>query len=56
MAQIVDDAKHNANLFGPGNGITIEGIEHPVSWFQKGPLDLALYIPYTLHIAPLASH
>jgi hypothetical protein len=55
VTQIVADAKHNADLFGPGYGITIEGLERPVSWYQKDPLDLALYIPYTLHIAPLAS-
>jgi hypothetical protein len=56
VTQIVADAKHNAELFGPGYGITIEGLERPVSWYQKGPLDLALFIPYTLHIAPLGSH
>jgi hypothetical protein len=56
VTRIVADAKHNADLFGPGYGITIEGLERPVSWYQKNPLDLALYIPYTLHIAPLSSH
>jgi hypothetical protein len=56
VTQIVADAKHTADLFGSGYGITIEGLERPVSWYQKGPLDLALYIPYTLHIAPLTSH
>jgi len=56
VTRIVADAKHNADLFGPGYGITIEGLERPVSWYQKDPLDLALYIPYTLHIAPLSSH
>jgi hypothetical protein len=56
VTRIVADAKHNADLFGSGYGITIEGLERPVSWYQKDPLDLALYIPYTLHIAPLSSH
>jgi hypothetical protein len=53
VTKIVADARHTADLFGAGYGVTIEGLEHPVSWYQKGPLDLALYIPYTLHIAPL---
>ncbi|MGH6872565.1 MAG: hypothetical protein ACREHE_13775 [Rhizomicrobium sp.] len=52
VTQIVADARHTADLFGAGYGITIEGLEHPVTWSQQGPLDLALYIPYTLHIAP----
>jgi hypothetical protein len=52
IARIVADARHTADLFGSGYGITIEGLERPVTWYQKGPLDLALYIPYTLHIAP----
>jgi hypothetical protein len=54
MALIVADAKHTADAFGTGYGINIEGLEHQVSWYQKGPLDLGLYIPYTLKITPLA--
>jgi hypothetical protein len=52
MSKIVADAKHTAELFGSGYGITVEELERPVTWNQIGPLDLALYIPYTLHIAP----
>ncbi len=52
ITDVVADARHTADLFGAGYGITIEGLERPVTWSQKGPLDLALYIPYTLHIAP----
>ena len=50
---IVDDAKHTADLFGPGNGIAIDGLEQQVAWYQKGPLDLGLFIPYKLRIIPL---
>ncbi|HEY2070771.1 MAG TPA: hypothetical protein VGG48_14545 [Rhizomicrobium sp.] len=52
ITRIVADSKHTAELFGPGYAITTDGLEHPVTWFQKGPLDLALYIPYVSHIAP----
>jgi hypothetical protein len=55
IGQIVSSANHTAQLFGPGYGVTIEGLEHTVSWYQKGPLDLALYIPYSLHISPLSA-
>jgi hypothetical protein len=54
LAKIADDAKRAAALFGPGYGISTEGLEHTVAWYQKGPLDLALYIPYTLKITPVA--
>lgn len=50
---IVDDAKHTADMFGAGNGIAIEGLEQQVAWYQKGPLDLGLFIPYKLKITPL---
>ncbi|HEY0302770.1 MAG TPA: hypothetical protein VGC36_15595 [Rhizomicrobium sp.] len=50
---IVDDARRAADAFGPGYGIAIEGLEHQVAWYQKGPLDLGLYIPYALKIAPV---
>jgi hypothetical protein len=53
LAKIVDDAKRAAALFGAGYGITMEGLERPINYYQKGPLDLALYIPYTMKIAPL---
>ena len=54
IALIVADAKHTAELFGPGNGVHVDGLEHRVSWYQKGPLDLALYIPYTMKLSPNA--
>jgi hypothetical protein len=54
IAMIVSDAKHTAEMFGPANGVDVEGLEHRVSWYQKGPLELALYIPYTLKITPVA--
>lgn len=53
IAQIVSDARHTADMFGPTEGVTVEGLERRVTWYQKGPLDLALYIPYTLKIAPI---
>jgi len=55
MAMIVADAQHTAEGFGPGYGVSIEGLEHQVSWYQKGPLDLGLYIPYAMKIEPQTS-
>jgi hypothetical protein len=55
ISQIVAQSKKTAELFGSGYSISVDGLEHPVSWNQKGPLDLALYIPYMLHVAPLGA-
>jgi hypothetical protein len=53
LAKVVEDAKHAEAQFGADYGVTIEGLERPVQWFQKGPLDLGLYISYSLKIGPL---
>lgn len=52
IAKVAEDAKRTAALFGPEYVVHIEGLQHPLAWYQKGPLDLALYIPYSLTIAP----
>jgi len=52
IAKIADDAKKTAAPFGPDYQVRIEGLQHPIEWYQKGPLDLALYIPYALTVAP----
>ncbi|HEY0283532.1 MAG TPA: hypothetical protein VGC27_13020 [Rhizomicrobium sp.] len=52
IAKVAKDAKQTAALFGADYAVRIEGLQHPIAWYQKGPLDLALYIPYTLTIAP----
>jgi hypothetical protein len=30
----------------------LEGLENRVTWYQYGPLQLALFIPYALEIMP----
>ena len=52
IAKVAEDAKRTAALFGPEYVVHVEGLQHPIAWYQKGPLDLALYIPYSLTIAP----
>ena len=56
ITKIVAQSKKTSDLFGAGYGVSIDGLEHVVAWYQKGPLDLALYIPYSLHVAPLTAH
>jgi hypothetical protein len=56
VSRIAAQSKKAAELFGPGYGVSIDGLERSVSWVQTGPLDLALYISYSLRVAPLGSH
>lgn len=46
IALIAADAKRSAGAFGEVYGAKIDGLHLPVSWYQSGPLELALYIPY----------
>jgi hypothetical protein len=52
IGKVAEDAKQTAMLFGADYIVRVEGLQHPIAWYQKGPLDLALYIPYSLTIAP----
>ncbi len=49
---VAEDARRMAGLFGDGYGVEVLGLQLPVSWYQAGPLDLALYIPYRLTVRP----
>ncbi|MDE2184141.1 MAG: hypothetical protein KGJ78_14070 [Alphaproteobacteria bacterium] len=52
IARIAADSKQTAALFGPDYVARVEGLQRAVAWYQKGPLELALYIPYTMTVAP----
>lgn len=47
---IADDAKQAAAQFGPSYGVTVEGLQGPIEWYQTAPLELSLYIPYVLKL------
>jgi hypothetical protein len=50
---IAQDARVTAAVFGAGYGVSVDGLQHPIAWYQQGPLDLALYITYRLEVSPL---
>lgn len=54
VAAIAKDANETAKAVGPAYGVTLTGLERPIGWVRSGPLELALYIPYTLTVQPLA--
>jgi hypothetical protein len=53
VALVAEDSKKVAAAFGAGYGVSVSNLQLPVSWYQAGPLDLALYIPYRLDVVPL---
>ncbi len=46
IALVSADARKTATAFGESYGVSVEGLTLPVTWYQSGPLELALYIPY----------
>lgn len=53
VAKIADDAHAVSGAFGPAYGVSVDNLQRPVDWYQAGPLDLALFIPYRLTVQPL---
>jgi hypothetical protein len=49
---VAENARRTAGLFGEGYGVEVTGMHLPVSWYQAGPLDLALFIPHRLTVRP----
>jgi len=52
IALIAKDSLKSAAAFGDGYGVTAQGLQLPISWYQSGPLELALYIPYRMEVRP----
>ncbi|MCS6625180.1 hypothetical protein N0B44_19895 [Roseibacterium beibuensis] len=52
LGLIADDARRASTAFGAGYSVQVTGIENRVTWRQSGPLDLGLFIPYTLTVVP----
>lgn len=52
ITRIAEDTKRIAQTFGADYTPRVEELQRPIQWYQSGPLDLALYIPYGVIIAP----
>ncbi|MFS1526327.1 hypothetical protein ACL7TT_19890 [Microbulbifer sp. 2304DJ12-6] len=46
------DAKAVATSLGDDYKVIVEGIDRPVQWVRVGPLQLALYVPYSYNVIP----
>jgi hypothetical protein len=51
IARIAANAREVSAQFGPNYRVSISGLQGPIQWRQTAPLDLSLYIPYTLDIS-----
>ncbi|MFT4251743.1 MAG: hypothetical protein QM608_04580 [Caulobacter sp.] len=49
---VAEDARRASAAFGPQYAVSVEGLQLPVSWYQSGPLELALFIPYRMTVLP----
>lgn len=52
LGLIAEDARRASAAFGAGYSVQVTGIENRVTWRQAGPLDLGLFVPYTLTVVP----
>ena len=50
IGKMAANARENAALFGESYAVSVEGLQRPLSWYQSGPLELALYIPHKLTV------
>ncbi|GAA0636942.1 hypothetical protein [Brevundimonas lenta] len=49
---IAADARRTTAMFGPDYAVEVEGMANNLTWVQSGPLDLALFIPYSMSVTP----
>lgn len=52
LGLIAEDAQRASTTFGARYSVQVSGIENRVTWRQSGPLDLGLFIPYTMLVVP----
>lgn len=52
VAAIADDASRISAALGQGYGARIQGLEGAMAWRRAGDLELQLFIPYTMVVAP----
>ena len=52
LALIAADARATSGAFGNRYGVEVTGMHRQVTWRPAGPLDLSLFIPYTMSITP----
>lgn len=52
LQAIAEDSRRTAAIFGEGYAAEITGMANTLTWVQSGPLDLAMFVPYSMTITP----
>lgn len=52
LAAIAADAQSTAAAFGEHYAVQVDGMENTLTWVQSGPLDLAMFVPYSMTVTP----
>jgi hypothetical protein len=53
LRMMAADGGSVAALLGSGYGVELDGIEHQVAWRRTGDLELMLFIPHRMKVAPI---
>lgn len=52
LEAIAADARRTSGIFGPGYAVEVQGMSNTLTWVQSGPLELAMFVPYTMSVTP----
>lgn len=52
LTAIAADASRTSAIFGEGYAVNVEGMANTLTWVQTGPLELAMYVPYSMAVTP----
>jgi hypothetical protein len=53
VSAVAADAQRILTALGPGYGVSIDGLEKRIAWRRSSDLELTLYIPHHIAVAPL---
>lgn len=49
---VAKDVNTTTSALGKDYRVIMQGLDQPVQWVRVGPVQLAMYIPYSYHIIP----
>jgi hypothetical protein len=52
LEAIAADARRTSGIFGPAYAVEVQGMSNTLTWAQSGPLELAMFVPYSMTVTP----
>lgn len=52
LEAVAADARRTSAIFGEGYAVHVDGMANTLTWVQSGPLELAMYVPYSMAVTP----